>query len=327
MNQSRVLKLSYILLLLALASCQTQAPTPTTNPLGEHVIAEWRVNLPEDIAFGFDSVWITSHRDPNNTIRIDPNSNKQIAVVENTGKRAHSILVVGDFIWVDGEFDDMAKINPQTNTIVANVPGGHTSLAYGFDSIWSTTRKDELDRINPSNAEIITSIKLGDGYVDCNNFVMVTASAVWVDHCDEGELIKIDPTTNSIVSKTAYAQLIEQAKLQTRMPEGKATDFVWWSVIDPNNPQGCGLLQIDPNSGGGASFRSVGADCNFPTVTSDAVWLSGNNQIDKFNPKTNQIDETYTLQQKGIWRLGAGFGSIWVIFEPIGLVQRLDIVP
>jgi hypothetical protein len=240
---------------------------PTAKPLDEHVIAEWRINLPEDIAFGFDSVWITGHRDPKNTIRIDPNSNQQIAVIENTGNRAHSVLVAGDFVWVDGEYYDMAKIDPQTNTIIARVPGAHTSLAYGFNSIWSTTRNDELDRIDPMSAKITASIKFGDGYVDCNNFVMVTASAVWVDHCDEGELIKIDPATNSVASKTPYSQLIDQAKAQTKIPEGKATDFIWWSVLDADHPQGCGLLQIDPNTGTGLTFHSVGADCNFPTVT------------------------------------------------------------
>jgi streptogramin lyase len=305
----------------------TQPPTSTPNPLGEHVIAEWRINLPEDIAFGFDSVWITGHRDPKNTIRIDPSSTQEIAVIENTGYRAHSVLVAGDFVWVDGEFDDMAKIDPQTNTIVAKVPGGHTALAYGFDSIWSPTRKDELDRIDPSSAKIIASIKLGDGYVDCNNFVIVTVSAVWIGHCDEGELIKVDPTTNRIASKIPISQLIDQAKAQTTIPQGKATDFIWLPLPDPENPQGCGLLQINPETGSGLTFRSVGADCNIPTVTSDVVWLSGNNQIDRFNPTTNQIDETYKLNQGGVWRLGVGFGSIWVIYESVGLVQRLDIAP
>jgi len=302
-------------------------PTTTPKPLDDHVIAEWRINLPEDIAFGFDSVWITGHRDPKNTIRIDPNSNQQIAVIENTGNRAHSVLVAGDFVWVDGEYYDMAKIDPQTNTIIARVPGGHTSLAYEFNSIWSTTRNDELDRIDPKSAKITASIKFGDGYVDCNNFVMVTASAVWVDHCDEGELIKIDPATNSVASRTLYSQLIDQAKAQTKIPDGKATDFIWRSVPDPENPQGCGLIQIDPNTGAGLTFHSVGADCNFPTVAGDAVWLSGNEQIDRFNPEINQIDETYKMRQPGIWRLGAGFGSIWVIYESMGLVQRLDIAP
>jgi len=332
MNTRKLLVSILMFVSVLLTACATAAkpPTatlaPTAMPLPEHVTAEWRMNLPEDIAFGFNSVWLTSHRDPKNTIRIDPNTNKQIAVIENTGYRAHSVLVAGDSVWVDGEYDDMAKINPKTNTIVARITGGHTALAYAFDSIWSPTRKDELDRIDPASAKTIATIKLGDGFVDCNNFVMVTVSAVWVDHCDEGELIKIDPTTNNIVSKTLYTKLINQAKTQTAASEGKATDFIWWSVIDPDNAQGCGLLQIDPNTGNGLTFRSVGADCNFPTVIDNAVWLSGNSQIERFNPATNQINATYKLQP-GIWRLGIGFGSIWVLYEPVGVVQRLDIAP
>lgn len=312
------------------ASCAPMAnPAPqaaTATAPAPKVLAEWHMTLPEDITFGFDSVWIAAHRDPNNAIRIDPTSNKVIAAIQDTGRFAHSVLIVGDSVWVDGEGDDMAKIDPRTNTIVARVSGSHTALAYGFDSIWSPTRKDALDRIDPSNAKVIASIPLGDGYVDNNNFVISTNSAIWVDHADEKELIKIDPDTNRIVTRTPYDKLIDQAKAQTSLPVGKATDFMWWSVIDPDNPRGCGLLQIDPNTGSGLSYLPVGGDCNIPTVTDRAVWLSGNSQIERFNPATGQIDKTYTLQP-GIWRLGIGFGSIWVLYEPIGLVQRLDIKP
>ena len=206
------------------------------------------------------------------------------------------------------------------------MPGGHTGLAYAFDSIWSPTRKDELDRIDPNRAAIIASIKLGDGIVDCNNFMLVTVSAVWVGHCDKGELIKIDPATNSIASKIPFGRIIDQAKAQTTMPQGKVTDFIWLLVPDREKPQSCGLVPMDPETGSGLFFRSIGPDCNGLAVTSDALWLSGNNQIDRFNPKTNQIDETYKLEQ-GVGRLGVGFGSLWVIYETRGFVQHLDIAP
>src|SRR5262249_53130207 len=102
MNHIHLPKLFYIILLPAFAACRAQAmplrltvvpptemppsavpPTqaPTAKPLGEHVVAEWKMSIPEDIVFGFGSVWVPSHRSPNITTRIDPVSNKVIAVI------------------------------------------------------------------------------------------------------------------------------------------------------------------------------------------------------------------------------------------------------
>jgi hypothetical protein len=81
MNHIRLSQLLYIMLLLALAACApatSVAPTPTLTPPVAKVIAEWKINIPTDIVFGFGSVWVPGHRDPNATIRIDPVSNKLI---------------------------------------------------------------------------------------------------------------------------------------------------------------------------------------------------------------------------------------------------------
>ncbi len=155
MNSHKLIVSVLLLVCVLLSACQAQAkPVPTANPLGEHVIAEWNKTLPMDIAFGFGSVWIPGHRDPRNTIRIDPNTNQVAATMDSTGSLVNSVLIVGDYVWVDGVTDDMSKIDPKTNTIVANVTGSHTALAYAFGSIWSPTLQGKLDRIDPDTAKI-----------------------------------------------------------------------------------------------------------------------------------------------------------------------------
>jgi hypothetical protein len=333
MNHIRLSQLLYSMLLLALAACApatSVAPTPTLTPPVAKVIAEWKINIPTDIVFGFGSVWVPGHRDPNATIRIDPVSNKLIAAIDGTGKQASSAVVTANAVWVAGQTDDLAPIDPKTNMIGTKVPGDHTAITYGFNSIWAVGHQgDPLDRIDPTTSKIIASIPLRDTISDRSNEndVLVASSAVWV--IANTELIKVDPSTNGIAFRTTFDKVIAQAKAQTTMPSGKGTDFMWYPVIDPDNPQGCGLLRIDPVTGAGLTFRSVGVDCNpvaSTAITDTAVWLSGNSQIDRFNLTTNQIDRTYTVQP-GIWKVAIGFGSIWVVSEGLGFVQRLDVAP
>jgi hypothetical protein len=338
MNTRKLLVSVTMLVSVLFSACQAQAtPVPTANPLGKHVIAEWNIPVPNDVAFGFDSVWVPSNGDspsgpmPQTTTRIDPVTNQIIAVINGTGSRAREAVLTNDAVWVTN-YADLSKIDPKTNTVVARIAGGHLLAAYGFDSIWGETwdYNSALDRIDPVTAKVVATIQLGGSPINyCGQTgapLNVTATAVWDDHCGEGELIKIDPATNSIVSRILYSKLIDQAKAQTGVPVGKATNFIWLVRPDPANPQGCGLLQIDPETATGARFISVGGDCNPVAVTENSVWLSGSSQIERFNPTTDQIEATYKFQP-GISNLKIGLGSIWLLYWPINLVQRLDIAP
>src|SRR5258706_3584873 len=227
------------------------APADPTTPITAKVLAEWHVSMPEEIAFGFDSVWVPSHRDPNVMTRIDPVTNQTIATIDGIGYQSHQALVVGDSVWVTGY--GLKQIDPKTNTIIASIQETtpYSYLAYGFDSLWATNGSDRLDRIDPNTSQIVASIELGDGYMDYVNVVFVTDRAIWVDHIDEAELIRIDPTTNKIVSKTPYEELLNEAKSTTNIPKGNGSDFIW-KVVSPG-----GLLRIDPNKGAGIRFLAM----------------------------------------------------------------------
>src|SRR5690349_4410542 len=67
-----------------LAPPTTIATTNPVAPVTAKVIAEWKVSNPSFIAFGFGSVWVTDHYGHNIT-RIDPVSNKVIAVIRGIG--------------------------------------------------------------------------------------------------------------------------------------------------------------------------------------------------------------------------------------------------
>jgi hypothetical protein len=103
---------------------------------------------------------------------------------------------------------------------------------------------------------------------------------------------------------------------------GKGGAFIWRNV-------GGGLLRTDPNTGAGLTFLPLTPEQKgdgWVTVTDDAVWLSGDGQINRVNVATNQIEATY-ITYPGITKVGIGFGSVWVIYEFDDLVQRLAIAP
>jgi hypothetical protein len=303
-------------------AASTAAPTPS---LGEHVVAQWNISDPGAIAFGFDSVWVAGHHSYSTT-RIDPVSNKVIAIVKGTGFRAEQALAVGNALWVNGQSNDTSWIDPLTNTIAQSMPkvtGEHHYMAYGFNSVWASTGNDRLDRIDPITNQIVASIELGDGIVDNNNLVFTTASAVWVDHEDEQEWIKVDPATATILSKTPYSKLISDAKAQKTIPVGKGTDFIWI-------PLDSGLLRINMSTGAGLTFLPLSAEQvgNYSVATSDSsVWVTGVGQIEQINVSTNQVVATYKTHDKGLAYIGIGFGSLWMMYYSTSLIQRLDIAP
>ena len=163
------------------------------------------------------------------------------------------------------------------------------------------------------------------------NDVLTTAAAVWVVSCDKVELIKVDPATNSVVSKTPWITVIDQARAQTTVPAGKGTNFIWINVLtgDGGGSLPAGLLRIDPNTGTGLTFLSLTSDQGgdgFIAVTDEAVWVTGTGQINRVNVATNQIDATYATDP-GRLKIGIGFGSVWLRNFEKNLIQRLDVAP
>lgn len=305
MNTRSLPRVLSFTLAFALGACQAGvAPTPsvvapttapTSTPLGEHVVAEWTVPSPGGMFIGRDAVWVQDHR---GTViaRIDPASNTSSAVT------------------------DAATAEPPPVT-------------QGFGSVWIANSNNTLDRVAPTDrSKVLATIILDASLMDIWNAVLVTPAAVWVYESDKAELLKIDPATNRIVSRTPWTTLIAEAKAQTRVPVGKGTDFLWLHMAgDEGGGIGLpkGLLRLDPTSGAGLTFLPWSADHEGDgpiIVTGNAVWHSAGGHIYRIDVATNQIVATYP-SVTGIVHLAIGFGSVWLANYERSLVQRLDIVP
>lgn len=221
------------------------------------------------------------------------------------------------------------RIDPASNMIVEVVPT-EARDAEGFGSLWTATQDNKLNRVDPATRQVIASIPLDDGSLDILNGVVVTPAAVWVLQSDNAELIRVDPATNRVVSKTSWATLIDDATAQTGIPSGTGADFMWLQIAgDEGRGFQKGLLRLDPNSGAGLTFLAWNPDHvgDGPiTVTDEAVWHSAGGHIYRINVATNQIDATYTTAP-GIIHLAIGFGSVWLANYERSLAQRLDVAP
>jgi virginiamycin B lyase len=298
----------------------TVAQAPPSAPRKASVIAEWQIHYPQSIVFGSDSVWVPSRRSPNVTTRIDPATNQIVKVIEGTGNLAKSAVVVGDSVWVAGQWDDLAPIDVKTNIVGAKVPGNHPRIAYGFGSIWAVGHQGEpLDRVDPATSQIIASLPLTGTGSDRSeeNEVWVAGPAVWVTSSN-GALLKVDPATNSVSLRTTVDQVAEKAKAQTSVPAGKGSDFLWLSLEQ-------GVVRIDPDTGVGLTLAPNISGAL--AVTDDAVWVGNfDGQLYRVNVATNKVDATYEFPAQMTY-LATGFGSLWAASEVLDLVERLDIVP
>ena len=222
------------------------------------------------------------------TTRIDPVTNKVIAVIEGTGRKAKSAVVTGDSVWVTGQTSDLAPINPKTNKVGKEVPGDHPRIAFGLGSIWAVGHQGEpLDRIDTGYWQNHCYHQIGQYRYDTDeeNAVFVTANTVWV--IDNGEPIKIDPNTNTVAMRTTIDKIIAEAKTQSTIPVGKGTDFVWLTSDQ-------GLVRIDPNTGKGLTLLA-GFESDMPiAVTDNVVWAAdAKGLLSHVDVATNQVDATY----------------------------------
>ncbi|HEX2626985.1 MAG TPA: hypothetical protein VHL56_08790 [Candidatus Limnocylindrales bacterium] len=296
---------------LALAGCQgaAQAQPSASSPapasvaaaptvaeptaLPEHVIAEWNVPAPAGIYAGVDSIWVPGHQS-RTTTRIDPTTNTVTGVVPSA---------------------DAEQLPPPE----------------GFGSLWFATQENTVVRVDPKTNFVMATIPIAAGPMDIGNGLIVTDAAIWVLQSDHGQLIRINPATNKIVSTTQWTDLIAAARKKTTVPAGKGPAFLWIELAGDEGGGGIskGLLRLDLKTGAPLTFLPWAADQNGDghlTITDDKVWYGAGGHLYRIDVATNRIDATYPIAP-GIIHVAIGFGSVWLANYEAATVQRLDVAP
>jgi DNA-binding beta-propeller fold protein YncE len=118
-------------------------------------------------------------------------------------------LAIGpDAVWISNAGkDNIARIDPDTNAIVATVAVGRSpcsGLAVGFGSVWVPSCTDgRIDRVDQA-ANRVTA-RIATAVADSEGGIAADASGVWMVADDLGTLVCVDPASNGILARIPTA--------------------------------------------------------------------------------------------------------------------------
>ena len=210
-------------------------------------------------------------------------------------------------LWVSIGNDEIARIDPATNDVVATITVGvgfRHEVAGGNGAIWVTNPdEDSVSRIDPATNAVTGTFPSG-GLLPIG--VGTTPGAVWVanHHAPPGgtgSVVRLNPTTGSIVETIALGGPFEEGG-----PGGIAANAAGVWVTVPNLGA---IVRIDPATN--AVNGSVAVQpCGIPSIASQYVVTPGAGcggpYLGRVNPTTLTAKK---LNPGGIVRFVAGDGT------------------
>jgi DNA-binding beta-propeller fold protein YncE len=138
-------------------------------------------------------------------------------------------------VWSASQFtDQVLRIDPRTNRVVARVPTAH-EVPYTFaaspSGMWVTTDAGTTDRIDPTTNRVVARVPTGDGSAPGDPDTV--AGRVWVPDGPSGAMSVIDPSTDTVVGHVHLGRGYSVAQ--------RGFGAVW--VVDY---QGSEMTRVDP---------------------------------------------------------------------------------
>jgi len=260
-----------------------------------------------------ESVWVSNY--PKNTVaRLDPKSNKVIAMVPVGNKPCSGLATGFGSLWVPLCGDQaLARVDLKEGKVTSTIPIGigdsEGGLAEGAGSIWLVTdKKGTLARIDPATNKVVAEIQVPPG-----SFALAFGEgAVWVTGTETHVLTRINPDTNLVVET---------------IPVGKAPrfltiggGFIWTlnqtngdvSKVDPKTNKVVATIEVGvPGPGGEIAFGE------------GSVWVTSFEfPISRIDPAVDKVVQQFAGEGGDAIRVG--LGSVWLSNLRAGTVWRLD---
>ena len=151
------------------------------------------------IAYGFGSLWVPNCGDKT-VSRVDVKTNRLVATIPvGPANSEGGIACSKDAVWLPTTGDKVARINPKTNQVVAevSVPEGSHTADFGEGAVWVTNSKGKVvTRIDPKTNQVTDTIEVGPQ----PRFLTVGEGFVWTLNQGDGTVSKIDPKTRKTVA-------------------------------------------------------------------------------------------------------------------------------
>jgi hypothetical protein len=199
--------------------------------------------------------------------RVDLKTNKVTLVAKDLASDVAGPVTAVSSIWIaSGAKGMLTRLDPESNTAVAELPLGAKALAlaFGQSALWVGTDSNELLKISPYTVVTNEIIKVGRS----PRSIAIGEGAVWTLNAGDATVSRVDPKTNKVVHTIKLGVPI--AGGQIAVGEGS----VWVSA--PGMP----LARIDPRTnhvvqqfageGGGAILIAAGS--LWIAATAKAIW-------------------------------------------------------
>jgi peptide/nickel transport system substrate-binding protein len=252
---------------------------------GNGIVSALQVgNIPDAIAFGEGSLWVTDTT-AGRLSRIDP-ANSRIVQTIRVGGSPSALAVGQGAVWVANGIDGtVSRISPVTNEVISTIDVGNGPSGVAADDrwVWVTNRLDgTLSRVDPRGGGDDTTFTVGT----TPSGVAVGAGAVWISDFDTSSVVRFDPATNASIAR------VHVGNGPTSI--AAAAGQVW--VV--NSRDGT-VSRIDPSTNAVVSTINVGSEPQAVAVA-QAVWVTvgSSAEIVRIDPSTNSIVKRISVQSR-----------------------------
>jgi streptogramin lyase len=209
-----------------------------------------------------------SSRTPTVTTQISPLVDiQQTAYIANLGDTGtYSIKATDTAVWVHNGAQQVFRIDPKTNKVVAAIKVGRGlgGLAIGDGVVWVLCREDpSLWRIDIKTNKAVATIKLPVPMAS----VTLSPGAVWAASATYDTVVRVDANTNRITSTIKV--------VTSSTPKGivYAGGSIW--LCNSGTPQE-GLTRLDPSTGQATAHINlndpVSRTCDGIFAYGDSIW-------------------------------------------------------
>jgi virginiamycin B lyase len=279
------------------------------------------------MGFGFDSLWMMSRpSDPalggGPLVRVNATDNSVTDIDLGSYGKYRAMGIGEGAVWVPASGRDLIlKIDPNSNKLVQEIPAqmvdSEGSIGVGEGGIWvltaapsSATRDTVLTRYHPGTGAVEAEIPLPSASAG----VVVDFGSVWVTGFEKGELYRIDPKSNAVIS------IIKLHDRPRFIASGESS--IW--VLN----QGDGTVQrIDGRTGEVlATIQTIGRSNGGDIVCGGGyVWVSAPMiPVAQIDPKTNTLIRRFSGSTPMGDAIRYGAGSLWVSGQAIFRIKPPD---
>jgi YVTN family beta-propeller protein len=273
----------------------SSAPSPTSSSSDGVQTVLVDLQGVGSIATSDSELWITLNSGDVDAVDV---ATKQVHPVTVNGSALDGINVGDHAVWVaDFGAGQLIKIDPMTYQVVDRiaVPDAEDALEVN-GTVWVTNHEEgSVTLVDAVADKVIKTLAVGDPGRDGPQRIAFGLGSIWVDESNTNNVIRLDPTSHSVIAKIAVPDVHPCGDIAT-------TPHAVWVT-------GCfdtsAVARIDPKTNSTVATTMLDSAGETPVVIDDSVWLPITDQIVHLDPTTGQIDKHVDVPE-----IGAGGPSV-----------------